>query len=221
MIKASENSGKILQIGHCIRFWPGYDMIREIVTTMIYGKVKTATFQRLSLSPTWAWNNWILDGPNSGGASLDMHIHDSDFVQYIFGMPAAVRSFGVKGPSNDYDHIVTNYIYKDDIVVTAEGGWMMAPGFGFEMSFNIVLEKATIVFDSNKVPAFRICQENGGSVIPDLKEGDGYSLELEHFIKCVSGENVPQITTPSQSMDSVRLVLAEKESARKGREVRI
>jgi predicted dehydrogenase len=26
----------------------------------------------------------------SGGALLDLHIHDSDFIQYLFGMPKSV-----------------------------------------------------------------------------------------------------------------------------------
>ena len=36
----------------------------------------------------------------------------------------------------------TQYIYDNDMAITAEGGWAMTPSFGFEMSFNIVLEKA-------------------------------------------------------------------------------
>jgi len=221
MVTAAEKSGKILQIGHCIRFWPGYDVTKEIISSGRYGKVRVATFQRLSLTPTWSWNQWILKGVNSGGASMDMHIHDADFVQYLFGMPQAVRSFGSRGVSGDFDHIITNYIYGNDAVITAEGGWMMAPGFGFEMSFNIVLEKATIILDITKSPAIRICPAEGGSIVPELKKGDGYSLEIEHFIRAVSGEKVPAVLTPSQSLDSVRLVNAEKRSANEGVQVKL
>ena len=219
MIEAADKSGKILQIGHCIRFWPGYDITKEIIESGTYGRVQAATFQRLSLTPSWAWKNWILDGVKSGGASLDMHIHDSDFVHYLFGMPVSVRSFANIGVSSDFDHIVTNYIYNHKAVITSEGGWMMAPGFGFEMSFNIVLEKATIVFDITKNPSFKICKESGETVIPELKKGDGYSLEIDHFIKSVRGESVRKITTPKQSLDSLALVLAEKSSARKNKEI--
>ncbi|MHB0946798.1 MAG: Gfo/Idh/MocA family protein [Sedimentisphaerales bacterium] len=211
MIDAAKAAKKLLQIGHCIRFWPEYAKLKEIVDSGKYGKVLAATFQRLSLTPTWSWDNWLLDGKRSGGATLDLHIHDSDYVQYLFGMPKEVFSRGVKGQSKDIDHIVTNYIY-DGKVVTAEGGWTMKPGFGFEMSFNVMLEGATISYDCTRSPTFKLAPAKGDVIIPTVAKGDGYSIELEHFVKAVSGKSVPQIITPKDSLNSVRIVLAEKKS---------
>jgi len=211
MIDAAKAAKKLLQIGHCIRFWPEYAKLKEIVDSGKYGKVLAATFQRLSLTPTWSWDNWLLDGKRSGGATLDLHIHDSDYVQYLFGMPKEVFSRGVKGQSKDIDHIVTNYIY-DGKVVTAEGGWVMKPGFGFEMSFNVMLEGATISYDCTRSPAFKLAPSKGDVIIPTVAKGDGYSIELEHFVKAVSGKSVPQIITPKDSLNSVKIVLAEKKS---------
>jgi len=219
MIAASEKNSKVLQIGHCIRFWPEYAKTKELIDSGQYGKVLAATFQRLSMTPTWSWDNWLMNGVRSGGAVMDLHIHDADYVQYIFGMPKAVRASGVKGPSGDFGHVVTQYIYDGEKVVTAEGGWMMTSGFGFEMSFNIVLEKATIVFDCTRQPAFKLCPAQGEVVTPEVETGDGYSLEIAHFVKAVSGKKVPQILTPAQSLDSVKLILAEKQSAQTGKEI--
>ena len=221
MIAEAEKSGRILQIGHCIRFWPEYVKTKQLIDSGEYGEVKAATFQRLSLTPTWSWDSWLMRATKSGGAALDMHIHDSDFVQYVFGMPKAVYSRGATGPSGDYDHIVTQYLYGDNCVITAEGGWIMTPSFGFEMSFNIVLEKATIVYNSAREPAFKLCGLEGKPVTIDVEAGDAYSLQLAHFSKAVSGEKVPEITTPAQSLDTIKLVLAEKESAKTGKEVAI
>ena len=53
MIAAAKKSGKILQIGHCIRFWPEYVRTKEIIDSGEYGRVVAATFQRLSVTPTW------------------------------------------------------------------------------------------------------------------------------------------------------------------------
>jgi predicted dehydrogenase len=220
MIDAARASGKRLQIGHCIRFWPEYAAVKKIVDSGKYGKVLAATFQRLSLTPTWSWDNWLLDGPRSGGATHDLHIHDSDYVQYLFGMPKEVFSRGAVGSSGDIDHIVTNYIY-DGKVVTAEGGWVMTPGFGFEMSFNIALEKATIVYNCTQTPAFKICPLKGEVITPKVEAGDGYSLEIAHFVKALSGKAVPEILTPAQSRDSVKIIEAEKKSARSGKKAAI
>lgn len=221
ILTAAEKSGRILQTGHCIRFWPEYAKVKEIIDSGQYGKVKAATFQRLSLTPTWSWNNWLMDGTKSGGALMDLHVHDSDYIQYVFGMPKTVSSHGIKGPSDDFDHIVTTYIYDDEKVITAEAGWIMMPSFGFEMSFNIILEKATIVFDCTKEPAFKVCPAEGETFTPDVEAGDGYSLEIAHFAKAVSGQKVPQILTPAQSLDSVKLALAEKQSAQTREQVAV
>lgn len=221
MSAAAEASGKLLQIGHCIRFWPQYAAAKEIVERGQYGALRAATFQRLSATPTWAWNGWLMDGRLSGGALLDMHIHDSDYVQYLFGLPQAVFTRGVTGPSGDFDHVFTSYIYPDGKAVCAEGGWMMAPGFGFEMSFNLVLEKATLDFNSTRDPALMLFPQDGAAFAPPCAIGDGYFQEIRHFAALLIGLNPPQVLTPSQSLDSVRLVLAERTSALTGTVVRL
>ena len=214
MAEVAKQSGKTLQIGHCIRFWPEYVQAKEIIDSQKYGKVLAATFQRLSLTPTWSWDNCFLDGKRSGGAMLDLHIHDTDYVQYVFGMPKEVFSRGVMGPSGEFDHTVTQYLYGNDCVITAEGGWIMAPGFGFEMSFKIMLEKATLVYSSAQEPTFRIFPIDGETIIPEIPTGDGYSFEIQHFVDTLSGKAVPSIITPEQSGDSVKIIEAEKESIR-------
>ena len=214
MAEVAKQSGKTLQIGHCIRFWPEYVQAKEIIDSQKYGKVLAATFQRLSLTPTWSWDNCFLDGKRSGGAMLDLHIHDTDYVQYVFGMPKEVFSRGVIGPSGEFDHTVTQYFYGNDCVITAEGGWIMAPGFGFEMSFKIMLEKVTLVYSSAQEPTFRIFPIDGETIIPEIPTGDGYSFEIQHFVDTLSGKAVPSIITPEQSGDSVKIIEAEKESIR-------
>jgi len=214
MTEVAKQSGKTLQIGHCIRFWPEYVQAKEIIDSQKYGKVLAATFQRLSLTPTWSWDNCFLDGKRSGGAMLDLHIHDTDYVQYVFGMPKEVFSRGVIGPSGEFDHTVTQYFYGNDCVITAEGGWIMAPGFGFEMSFKIMLEKVTLVYSSAQEPTFRIFPIDGETIIPEIPTGDGYSFEIQHFVDTLSGKAVPSIITPEQSGDSVKIIEAEKESIR-------
>ena len=209
-------SGKVLQIGHCVRFWPEYAKTKEIVASGEYGKVLAATFRRLADEPTWSYDNWILNDERSGGVALDLHIHDTDFVQYLFGMPRAVCSFGGKNSAGRLVHIVTQYLYDDDKVITAEGGWAMMPSFGFEMSFNIVQEKATIVHNSARKPAFKVCPAEGEAFTPDVQSGDGYILQIDHFVRAMKGEKITPVTTLEESRDSVKIVEAEKKSIQTG-----
>lgn len=219
MINASEKSGKLLQVGHCIRFWPEYAKTRDIIKSGKYGNVQAATFQRLSMTPAWAWDNWILDDSKSGGALLDLHIHDADFVHYLFGLPKSVFTRAAKGPSGGFDHVVTNYLYADEQVITAEGGWIMTNAFGFRMNFHIILEKADIIFDITRDPIFNVLPAEGEAFTPEVAQGDGYSIEIAHFVDKITGNTDETVLTPQQSKDSVMLVLKEKQSAASGKEV--
>ena len=221
MIAEANRSGKVLQIGHCVRFWPEYAKAKEIVDSGKYGKVIAATFQRLAAVPAWGSENWLMDEKRSGGVALDLHIHDTDFVQYLFAMPRAVSSFGAKSTSGQLFHIVTQYHYEDDKVVIAEGSWAMMPSFGFEMSFNIALKKATIVYDLTREPTFKVCSAEGRPFTPQVEKGDGWLLEITHFAKAISGQKVKPVTTLEQSLNSVKIVEAEKESIRKGQKISI
>ncbi len=217
MIDAAEKSGKVLQIGHCLRFWPEYVRAKEIINSGEYGQVKAASFQRLSAAPTWSWNNWLQNESKNGGAIMDLHIHDVDIILHWFGVPASVFSAATTG----CNHVMTQYLYPDDKVVTAEASWLMAPGFGFKMAFNIVLEKATIVFDSTQETALKIHTFDGKTYTPEAENKDGYWFEIEYFVKTVLGEKLPKIISPQQSFDAVRIALAEKISAKEHRKVDI
>ncbi len=212
MIEAAERNDRVLQIGHCLRFWPEYAKTKEIVDNGRYGKVVAGMFQRLGAPPGWSVDNWFVDEKRSGGVALDLHIHDTDYVQYLFGLPRAVCSHGARGPKGQLIHIVTEYEFGEDKVIVAEGGWGMTAAFGFEMSFNLVLEKATICYDLTRQPMFRVCPAEGKEFTPDVMGGDGYLHEIEHFVKAVQGEDVEEIITLEQSRNSVRIIEAEKKS---------
>ncbi len=221
MIRAARRSKKILQIGHCVRFWPEYAKAKQIVDSVEFGRVIAATFQRLGSAPTWSIDNWFLDEKRSGGVALDLHIHDTDFVQYLFGVPAAVCSFTAKSSTGQPLHIVTQYLYDDEKVITAEGGWAMMPTFGFEMSFNIAMEKATIVYDLTRQTMFKVYPAKGNPFTPEVEKGDGYLRQTDYFVKLIHGEAVEPVLTLQQSRDSVKIVEAEKKSAIKMKKVLI
>jgi predicted dehydrogenase len=221
MISAAKAGRRVLQIGHCIRFWPEYAKAKQIVDSGKYGKVLAASFRRIGAVPGWSWKNWLINQNRSGGAIFDLHIHDADFIQFLFGLPLAVKSQGVVGPSGGFDYVATQYVYKDPKVVVAEGGFVMSPDFKFEMSFIISLEKATIVYDCTRTPVFCVYPAKGSHIIPKINKGDGWSCEIAHFVKKVTGKKVPSIIGPHESLNAVKIVLAEKRSAETKKEVAV
>ncbi len=219
MVQAAKRSGKQLFLAHCIRFWPHYAKAREIVLSGEYGAVRSARFFRVGSKPTWSWNNWLHTAKCSGLAALDLHIHDVDFVQYLFGKPKAVRSTGMSVSPGGYDHIVTTYDYGKDKLVMAEGAWEYAPGFPFGMTFSIMMERASL--DLDKTLTLTLYPEKGKSRAVRVPKGDGYTHELQHFVNCLAKGQGSDIVTPESALQSVQLVEAEIESAKSGKPVAV
>jgi predicted dehydrogenase len=215
MVAAARSSGRVLQIGHCIRFWPEYVVTRQLIEGGVYGQAIGASLRRYTAMPAWSPDSWFADEKRSGGQPLDLHIHDTDYIHHVFGMPAAVSSVG----DEPQTYISTQYHYPNGPAVVAESTWRMAPAFGFEMSFVVALERATILYNSSSAPAFRILTADGSTPALELPLGDGYSREIDHFARAVAGEPVEPIITPQDARETIRLVFAEKQSAREGRRV--
>jgi hypothetical protein len=113
---------------------------------------------------------------------LDLHI-DTD--RTVHSARPAVRRLrqGPNGPRGPCRHE-----FYDDKAIVAEGGWAMVPPFGFEMSFNIMLEKATLVYDCTRTPAFRVCQPMAAHSAP-VGPGDGYSRQTDYFVESILGKS--------------------------------
>lgn len=200
----------------CMRFWPQWAWIKQAVAEKRYGAVRAATFRRVASMPV----GWYRDGKMSGGAALDLHIHDTDFVQYLFGMPKSVSSRGYSKTSGEIDHIATQFVYDDVPLVTAEGSWCLADGYGFTMQCNVNFENATADFDLAREQPLRLSQ-NGETKPIDCGPGFGYAAELRYFVDCVKKGQKPTVVTADDGVRSLKIVEAEVQSVRSGQAVRL
>ncbi|NLC82650.1 MAG: TIM barrel protein, partial [Lentisphaerae bacterium] len=220
MLDAAASAGRHLQIGHCIRFWPEYVKAREIVTDGAYGRVISATFRRFSATARTRRGCWFGDASQSGGMLFDLHSHDTDFVQHLFGLPQSVCSHGDL-ESGGANHIVTAYRYAGGPLVTAEGGWAMTPSHGFQMVFTLVMEGAVVCFDSKKTPTLTVYPESGEPFSPPIAAGDGYEHQIRHFIGLIRGDRMPAVISPHNALTTLRLLEAERESMAEGQAIEI
>ncbi len=97
ILQAAETAPGFLMPAMCMRFWPGWSWLKQMVTQESYGKVLAARFRRESEMPAWSRQGTYSGGNDPGGALFDLHIHDTDFVNHLFGRPASVFSSGVVG----------------------------------------------------------------------------------------------------------------------------
>ncbi len=222
MARAAGAAGRQLYIGHCVRFWPAYAKARDLILAGDLGRVRTAAFTRLSALPGWMWRNWTLNQDQSGGAPLDLHIHDADFIAHTFGRPHAVSAFagGRRGRSGPLDHIAACYHYPDeDLLVTAAGAWEYAAGYPFSMTFTVHMEGGTLALAADG-GLTRYRDSRDPEPIP-LAAGDGWTHELRHFVECAAANAPSPVIPPDDAAFSVKLVRAELEAVRLGRRVEV
>lgn len=212
MVETAERTGRKLQIGQCLRFWPVYEYLKACVEDKRYGDVTGGYFYRGSHAPA----GWFLKGELSGGALLDMHIHDTDIVNWLFGKPERVSTIGRNViPGSGFDAASTHYVYPDGKVLNAQVDWTLEGDFGFEMGFrinfagaNLILGKDGLTVNPNDAPGFK----------PELPDHDGYYGELRSFANAILKDEAIEVCAPESTLASLEIVEAEQLSAERGGE---
>ena len=196
----------------CLRFWPEWDWLRQAVSEGRYGKVLSARFRRVAEPPGWGKDTFF-NGAESGGGLFDLHVHDTDFVQYCFGRPRSVFSTGYVKFSGAIDHVVTQYEVASGAIVHAEGSWAMTRGFGFNMSYTVNFERATADYDvARGKEALKLSEEGQGSRVIAFEGPDGYVNELRHFAECIRTGKPPSVVTAQDGLSSIEICEAEERS---------
>jgi len=212
LVEAAEASDKITMCAMCMRFWPGWTWLKEAINDQRFGKLLSLSFRRVASHPQ---GPFYQDGEANGGAALDLHIHDADFIQFLFGLPKSVSSVGYSSKTTAVDHIATRYDLGNDAIVRAEGSWAMADGFAFRMQYIANFEQATAEFDSSAEHALTLSQ--GGESKPvELEGGMGYDHEIAYFVDCVRNNRQPEIVTMRDAANAVKLIEAEVQSVKAG-----
>ncbi|MEN8255314.1 MAG: Gfo/Idh/MocA family oxidoreductase [Verrucomicrobiota bacterium] len=220
---AAERAGVKIMAGMCIRFWPEYSHALETVKSGAVGKILSAAFKRVSPDVAGSgWEDWFMNSELSGGAILDLHLHDVDYVRQLMGMPKAVTAFGAKGVRSDngVDHVLSRFDYGDGTLVTIEGGWSPAKATPFEMGFQIVCEKATLRLAAD---GYSVIGEDGTVEQPQVaKEGlpTGWHVEIDYLLDCIINDVKPDMPL-NEVVEAIRLVEAEQESIDQNKTVKI
>ncbi|MBS1722155.1 MAG: Gfo/Idh/MocA family oxidoreductase [Armatimonadetes bacterium] len=217
MIAACEQAGVQLAIGHCIRFWPEYALLKQIVDDGRYGQLLSINLTRYGEFPFWSSDNWLADEHRAGGGVLDMHIHDTDFAHFLLGEPDDMVSFGTvdkRGPSQ-----VFTTMRFGSTIVHLEGGWNLPTKTPFKMAFRAIFERGAAIMDGGPmtiyvdggepiVPEFKKMEAAGGGNISDL---GGYYHEIDYFLSCLEEGKPLETVTPQSSRQSLATTLAEIE----------
>lgn len=218
ILRVEESAAGFLMPAMCMRFWPGWSWLKQVVEDRSYGKVLAARLRRISEMPGWSKQGTYSAGSDLGGALFDLHIHDTDFVQFLFGCPARVFTTGVTDSAGSINHVVTQYLYPSGPAVCAEGGWLLTKGFN--MGYTIHCEHATLDFDlARGADAMQVIEEGKPARFIKYDGPDGYGEEVRYVVECAKLGKRPSIVSARDGLTALEICEAEERSLKTGQVV--
>lgn len=220
ILQVAATAPGILMPAMCMRFWPGWNRLKHMAAEQTHGKVLAARFRRVSEMPAWGRPGTYGGSNDPGGALFDLHIHDTDFVNHLFGCPASVFSSGTLGAGGAIQHVVTQYHYPGGPAVHAEGSWLLAQGFN--MACTIYCERGTFDFDlARGAEAMQLTEPGQPPRTIPCDGPDGYAAEINYLLDCVAKGRPPQLVTRLDALTALEICEAEEKSLRTGMVVKV
>lgn len=229
MVAAMEKAGKLLHIGHVLPFGPQYAFALDAIQSGKYGRALGGHFRRVISDPLWLPD--FYNPQKVGGPALDLHVHDAHFIRVAFGMPEGVTSQGrMRGEVVEYFN--TFFQYPDPtLTVSATSGVINQQGRPFTHSFEIHLERATLLYDlavigsaGEELMPLTVLDERGKVTRPKLKAGDeiaGFVGEIKEVVAAINSGQPSALLGGDLARDAVILCHKQTESVLKGRRVKV
>jgi UDP-N-acetylglucosamine 3-dehydrogenase len=229
MIAAWQQSGKYLMIGQTLRFWPEYRALVEFVQRGAIGKPFSAIATRLSQQP--AWSSWFTDPTQSGGAVIDLMIHDLDALNWVFGEPQSVYCRGRESVPGMWNHMLATVDYGNGAALI-ESSMLLPAEYPFSMSLIVHCARGRVEY---LFKAGGVSVEMGGGIdsltvyepgknyplaVPNRGE-DAWAAEVAYFVDCVQNRRAPAIGTPHQARLAVAMANAARASLESGRVISV
>jgi predicted dehydrogenase len=222
MIAAAEKTGRLLMVAQVLRFWPEFAAIKDLMDSGELGALRAANFKRVISKPDWSGDDWFSDPNKTGGPVVDLHIHDTDFVQYLFGPPAAVWSTGILADNGQVDYLATQYLYPGrNLCVSAQSGALATKGVPFEHGFDVYFEHGMLKHNSSTTPKLELHREDGTTEELTPRVSDGFAEQLRVATEGAASGKLPELVAGRTARSSLATVLAEAESVRSGRPVQL
>lgn len=215
VLAAARDSSRTFMVAHVLRFFPAYRQLAEAVRTNRYGAVQRVSFTRRSGIPTWA--AWLAEPAQSGGAVLDLLVHDFDQAIALFGQPTGLIAEPIES-----EHTVRCVLHYPrgnraaELTVEIDGGWF-GDGRPFAMGFHAYFAEAELVFSDNRLSVLHAAgpaQEPVQEELP-LPDIDPYAEQLRYFIECCRSGSEPDECPPAASAAAVALALAVRSLAQR------
>ncbi|MCU0962168.1 MAG: Gfo/Idh/MocA family oxidoreductase [Pirellulaceae bacterium] len=234
MLEAARRTQRFLMIGHVLRFWPEYRRAKEALDAGDVGAPLAISARRMVslLAGTRGDRDWRHDPRRSGGAVLDMQIHDLDMFCWFFdGRPSTVFSRGLRSPDGAWSHVFTHLEFPGGRQAFVEASFMLR-GNPIDIYFRVLGSEKSIefTFQPASFALHDLGQQPGAAGGPTLvlyawkeqpqplyvPQTDSFPVafhdEMAYFTQCIRAGEPPRIGTGEQARQALEIALASARS---------
>jgi predicted dehydrogenase len=215
---AAEAAGRVLMVGHVLRYFPEIIELRRLLAGGELGAPLAVSALRLSPPPDW--NQWMLDPAQSGGTLVDLMIHDFDICTAVLGGPRRVRAVSTAGGRH-----VRAIVEHERGDASVEGSHAMPPSFPFTAGLRVLCERGVLDhrFEAGAGDEVAGDTASGLSIHPAVGDrrsfqaaGEPWAAEIEHFLACVESGSEPTDGAFAQARGALAIAMAAKHSIASG-----
>ncbi len=213
-------SDKVFMIAHVLRFWPEYIELANLAHSGDFGAPLTGFAYRRQPFP--AWSALFSRADLTGGAVIDMMIHDFDALNWIFGQPQTVTATGIRNPRSGGIDQVQVLIGYDQGSAIVDGGMMMPESYPFSSTLQVLCESGAMEYlfraggrsvemggGQNELTLY---PNSGDPQIIAVEQKDPYLAEVEYFVECVNNGDSADRATPADARVALQVALAAREA---------
>ena len=215
MIAAQKASGRLLMLAHVLRFWPEYEALVGIVKGGTLGKPRAAVAHRIASFP--AWGSWFNNPEQSGGAVLDLMVHDFDMLNWLLGTPKSVYARGHEAKPGLWSHIHAEVAYEDAHGF-AEGSHLMPDGYPFTCGLKVLCEGGALELAMRAgSDSLLTVYEHERSYHPEIPAGKPFERQAAYFVEAVRENTPPARSDPASARLAIQLSNTARRSLESGR----
>lgn len=227
LVAAGDASDQVFMMAHVLRFWPEYVELQKLASDGSLGELLSGLAYRRQPFP--AWSELFARSDLTGGAVIDMMIHDIDALNWVFGTPKTVTANGIRNPrSGGWDQVQLLIDYGTTSAVV-DGGMMMPESYPFTSTLQVLGSDGFVEYDFQA--GGRSVEEAGGTnallLFPNegdpktlqVAQQDPYLAEIEYFVECIRSGKPATRATPADARLALDTALAARESMETNRTV--
>ncbi len=218
LVALAEKTDRVFMVAHVLRFWPEYVEVQRLVTSGKFGKPVSALAYRRQPFP--AWSSLFGNAELTGGAVVDMMIHDYDVLNWIIGQPRAVAArgrFNSRSGGWDQVQVLIDFGTASGLV---DGGMMMPESYPFTSVLHVLCEAGALEYTfraggrsvemGQGVNELVLYPNDGEPQRISVEQRDPYQAECAYFIECIKRGEPASRATPAEARLALQVGLAAR-----------